>query len=58
MDKKVFPKSPEVEAKIRDILSRNLLFQHLDEGPLKTLLDAMFEVNKTDGEVIIQQGIL
>ena len=53
---KVVEKSSEEAARILQILERNVFFSHLDEHQMKTVRDAMFSVEKTDGDIIINQG--
>lgn len=55
-DVKNIPKSDEEAERIRHILKKNMLFQHLDEEQLLTVQNAMFLVEKENGDVIIQQG--
>jgi len=55
-DIKVIEKSPGETARIMEILKENVLFKHLDDSQMGTVKDAMFEVNHTSGDVIIQQG--
>ena len=50
------PKSQEEMEKIHKILMQCVLFEHLDEKQLETVKEAMFPVEKNDGENIIQQG--
>ena len=50
------PKSQEEMEKIHKILMQCVLFEHLDEKQLETVKEAMFPVEKNDGEKIIQQG--
>ena len=50
------PKSDEEAERIRQILQKNVLFQHLDEEQTGTVQDAMFLVEKEKDGVIIKQG--
>jgi len=56
MKLEVIKKSEEEAARIRKILEKNMLFNSLDDHQMKTIVDAMFVVEKEDSEVIIQQG--
>lgn len=50
-------KKNEVEAaRILYLLKNNVFFSHLDEHQMKTVHDAMFCVERTDGDIIINQG--
>ena len=49
-------KSPEEEARIRQVLDKNMLFAFLDESQLKKLVFAMFQREHKTGDVIIKQG--
>ena len=53
---KKIPKSDEELAKIREILLKCVLFEHLDDDQLRTVKDAMFPVSTEEDEVIIKQG--
>lgn len=53
---KKIPKTDEELSKIREILLKCVLFEHLDETQLRTVKDAMFRVSKEEDEVIIKQG--
>mmetsp|Transcript_22819 Transcript_22819/g.31306 ORF Transcript_22819/g.31306 Transcript_22819/m.31306 type:complete len:321 (+) Transcript_22819:35-997(+) len=53
---KVFPKSPEESQRIRNVMDKNILFKYLDDEQRKIILDAMFEVKKSEGDVVIRQG--
>ena len=53
---KIVEKSATEATRILQILSSNVFFGHLDEQQMKTIQDAMFSVDKDDGDVIIQQG--
>lgn len=53
---KVIQKSEKEAARILDILKNNVFFSHLDEHQMKTVQSAMFSVERTDGDVIINQG--
>ena len=52
---KVVPKSEEEAARIQNILKNNALFQTLDREQLTTVQNAMFLVEKAEGDVIIRQ---
>jgi len=53
---KCIPKTEEEGLRIMQILQNNVLFEHLDDIQLKTVHDAMFDVEKDLDDVIIQQG--
>jgi cAMP-dependent protein kinase regulator len=53
---KVIEKSEIEAARILHILQNNVFFSHLDEHQMKTVQDAMFCVERSDGDVIINQG--
>ncbi|KAL3767284.1 hypothetical protein ACHAW5_002087 [Stephanodiscus triporus] len=53
---KVIKKTEAEAARISTILKNNLFLSHLDEHQTKTIREAMFCVEKSDGEVIINQG--
>ncbi len=53
---KVIEKSETDAARILYILKNNVFFNHLDEHQMKAVHDAMFCVERTDGDVIINQG--
>ncbi|CAE7677870.1 PKAR [Symbiodinium sp. KB8] len=55
-ERKVFKKSEAEQKKLHEILQKNLLFQNLDSEQTQIVIDAMYPVDKDDGEVIIQQG--
>lgn len=55
-EKKVIEKDPETMTKLREAVSSNVLFQHLEKDELNDVLDAMFPVDPSAGDVIIQQG--
>ena len=52
----VIPKSPEQEAAIRQAVSKNFLFNSLDDEQTRIVIDAMFHKTYAAGEVIIRQG--
>ena len=49
-------KSEDEEARIRQVLDKNMLFAFLDESQLKKLVYAMFQREHKTGDVIIKQG--
>ncbi len=53
---KVIPKNDEQIQRIRMSIRGNFLFSSLTEDLLKPVIDAMFEVNKKKGEVVMSQG--
>lgn len=53
---KVIIKTEAEAARISTILKNNVFLSHLDEHQTKAIRDAMFCVEKSDGEVIINQG--
>lgn len=54
---KKIPKSEEEFEQIRNILfNKCVLFEHLDEVQIRNVQDAMFLVEKDEGDVIIKQG--
>ena len=53
---KLFEKTPVVAAGIRNILSKNLLFQHLDESQLTTVISAFIPMEFTKDQDIVTQG--
>ena len=53
---KVIGKTEAEAAKISTIMRNNVFLSHLDEHQTKTVQEAMFSVEKADGEVIINQG--
>mmetsp|Transcript_36740 Transcript_36740/g.59358 ORF Transcript_36740/g.59358 Transcript_36740/m.59358 type:complete len:402 (+) Transcript_36740:90-1295(+) len=53
---KVYPKNLEEKRRLIEVISHNILFAGLDQQQKGIILDAMFEVNKEPGEVIIRQG--
>jgi cAMP-dependent protein kinase regulator len=55
-NKKVFDKKDEEKARIKDILSRNLLFKNCGPDQMESLVDAFQPMNFDDGGVIIAQG--
>jgi cAMP-dependent protein kinase regulator len=54
--KKVVPKDAATMVALTKAISKNVLFAHLDEGERSEIFDAMFPVNHSAGEIIIQQG--
>ena len=55
-DAKVFEKGPAVAAGIRSILRKNILFQHLDEEQMRTVINAFMPMEFGDQDDIITQG--
>ncbi|KAL3690401.1 hypothetical protein R1sor_016710 [Riccia sorocarpa] len=55
-EKKVVEKNEDTKMRIRSILWKNCLFQHLDTEQLETIVDAVEEVHFNEGDVIITQG--
>jgi len=53
---KIVPKNAATMASLMKSVSSNVLFQHLEPDELNGVLDAMFEVNVSSGDVVIQQG--
>jgi len=53
---KVIPKDAKTMVALMEAVKANVLFQHLEEAELNTVLDTMFEVKPGVGEIIIQQG--
>jgi len=53
---KTIPKSPEEKKRIKSIVCFNLLFKQLDDDELSKVIDVMFQVTLTPGQVIINQG--
>ena len=54
--KKVFDKKDEERVRIKDILSRNLLFKNCQSEQMESLVDAFQPMNFDDGAIIIAQG--
>jgi cAMP-dependent protein kinase regulator len=53
---KVIPKSEDEAMRIHRVMDRNILFKYLDSEQRKIILNAMFQVDKVAGDVIIRQG--
>ncbi|KAL7532503.1 hypothetical protein ACHAXR_009650 [Thalassiosira sp. AJA248-18] len=53
---KVIEKTQNEAARILQILKSNVFFSHLDEHQMQTIQNVMFNVEKSDGDVIISQG--
>jgi cAMP-dependent protein kinase regulator len=53
---KVFPKNEEESLRITNVMNHNILFKYLDQDETKIILNAMFQVKKVPGDVIIKQG--
>uniref|UniRef100_A0A8R1I3U2 cAMP-dependent protein kinase regulatory subunit n=1 Tax=Caenorhabditis japonica TaxID=281687 RepID=A0A8R1I3U2_CAEJA len=54
--KVVIPKDDATRKSLEAAMRKNLLFAHLEEDEQKTMYDAMFPVEKTAAETIIEQG--
>mmetsp|Transcript_41211 Transcript_41211/g.66831 ORF Transcript_41211/g.66831 Transcript_41211/m.66831 type:complete len:339 (+) Transcript_41211:63-1079(+) len=54
--RKVHPKSNEAKDRIAEAIKSNILFQSLDDEQKKEIIDAIFEVPKKSGDVVIKQG--
>ena len=52
----VIPKDEETQISLKSAMCKNLLFAHLDADEQKAIFDAMFPVDKKEGETIIEQG--
>ncbi len=50
------PKDAKTMEYLSKAISKNVLFRHLDDSEKSDIFDAMFPVNATEGETIIQQG--
>lgn len=55
-EKVVIPKDDDARKSLEAAMSKNLLFAHLDIDERRTIFDAMFPVEKKQGETIIEQG--
>jgi cAMP-dependent protein kinase regulator len=55
-EKVVIPKDEDVRRALETAMCKNILFSHLDVDEQKEIFDAMFPVEKSPGETIIQQG--
>jgi cAMP-dependent protein kinase regulator len=55
-DTKIFEKGPAVASGIRSILRKNILFQHLDEDQIRTVVNAFMPMEFGHGDDIITQG--
>ena len=53
---KTYEKSDEVKEKLRDQTRGYTLFSGMEDEQHEAVIDAMFEVKATEGQVIIQQG--
>jgi cAMP-dependent protein kinase regulator len=53
---KLFEKTPVVAAGIRNILNKNLLFQHLDDSQMTTVISAFTPMEFTKDQDIVTQG--
>ncbi|KAK0396634.1 hypothetical protein QR680_001794 [Steinernema hermaphroditum] len=54
--KVVIPKDEETCRALEAAMGKNILFSHLDKEEKKCIFDAMFPVDKNQGETIIEQG--
>merc|ERR1712135_4309 len=54
--KKVVPKDYKTMEALAKAIAKNVLFSHLDENERSDIFDAMFPVNVSSGDIIIQQG--
>jgi len=52
----VIPKNEEESQRIKSVMAQNILFKFLDDAERDIILNAMFEVNREAGDVIIKQG--
>uniref|UniRef100_A0AC35U575 cAMP-dependent protein kinase type I-alpha regulatory subunit n=1 Tax=Rhabditophanes sp. KR3021 TaxID=114890 RepID=A0AC35U575_9BILA len=52
----VIPKNKDTEKSLKAAMCKNVLFAHLDIDEEKAIFDAMFPVEKSKGEKIIEQG--
>ena len=55
-EKKVIPKSDEEKQQITDMLSKQMLFAHLDEEQTTIIVDAMYKKECKDGDEVIKIG--
>jgi cAMP-dependent protein kinase regulator len=57
-EEKCIPKTSDEAQRIQDILSKveNILFKVLDQSQMTAVQNAMFLVEKTEGDIIIKQG--
>ncbi len=53
---RVIPKTYEAKQNIKNAISKNILFKHLDDEQMEKVVDVMFEKKITSGEVIMKQG--
>jgi len=53
---KVVPKSDEARERIRVAIQASILFQGLEDEQEEAILDAMFEKQAAEGEVVIKEG--
>jgi cAMP-dependent protein kinase regulator len=56
--KRIIPKTPEQRQRLENALNNNIMFNSLEEEELKTVFDAMFEVNFKADSTIIRQGTI
>jgi cAMP-dependent protein kinase regulator len=52
----VHEKEDATKDRLFKAVSKNILFNHLDEDQREVVVDAMFRVEKAEGETIIKQG--
>merc|ERR1711871_979852 len=52
----VYEKSEAVRQRLKQIVSKNILFQNLDNAQMSSVLDAFFEVKYASGDNVIVQG--
>jgi cAMP-dependent protein kinase regulator len=52
----VIEKSEQDSVRILQILNGNLFFSHLDGNQMNQVVNAMFQVDKQEGDIIINQG--
>jgi cAMP-dependent protein kinase regulator len=52
----IIPKDDNTQRALRSAMCKNVLFSHLEADEQKAIFDAMFPVEKTKGEKIIEQG--
>ncbi|KAL2610561.1 hypothetical protein R1flu_029134 [Riccia fluitans] len=55
-EKKVVEKDEDTKMRIRAVLQKSCLFQHVDQEQLETIVEAVEEVHFNEGDVIINQG--
>lgn len=55
-EKIVIPKDDRTRVTLENSMGKNILFRYLDTEEKREIFDAMFPVDKTPGETIIEQG--